>query len=123
MEKVQVLSMVLSLALVLIVLHLIRKRYLREQDSLLWLLCCVIVFVFSLSTELLERTAMLLGVQYAPSLLFLVGIMLCLLLILHITVIVSRLAERVIRLTQELGLVRHELEKRERGTEERTWSI
>ena len=65
----------------------------------------------------------MLGVKYAPSLLFLVGILVCLMLILHMTVIVSRLAERVIRLTQELGLMRHELEKYENKNGERQpWS-
>jgi hypothetical protein len=111
MEKVQVLAMGLSLALLVFVLHLIRKRYLREQYSLLWLLFCVIIFVFSISTQWMEGAASLLGVKYAPSLLFLVGILLCLMLILHMTVIVSRLAERVIRLTQELGLMKHQMDK------------
>jgi hypothetical protein len=118
LEKVQVLSMVLSVILLVLVLHLIRKRYLREQYSLLWLLFCVIMFVFSLSTPLLQGTANLLGVKYAPSLLFLVGIMVCLLLILHLTVVVSKQAERVIRLTQELGLIRNRLEQIELGAGE-----
>jgi hypothetical protein len=115
MERVQVLSMALSLGLLIVVLQLMRKRHLREQYSLLWLLFCLILFVLSLSTQLLEGTAALLGVKYAPALLFLVGIMVCLVLILHLTVVVSRLTERVIRLTQDLGMTKHELDKFEQG--------
>lgn len=117
MEKVQVITMALSLALFVFVLQLIRRRYLREQYSLLWLLFCTIIIIFSLNTRLLDTTATLLGFKYAPSLLFLVGITLCLLLILHLTVVVSRLAERIVRLTQELGLMKHELEKNEQGAQ------
>nr|WP_255570279.1 DUF2304 domain-containing protein [Cohnella sp. CFH 77786] len=108
-------SMALSLGLLFAVLHLMRKRYLREQYSLLWLLFCLVLFVFSLNTRLLEGTAALLGVKYAPALLFLVGIMVCLMLILHLTVVVSRLTERVIRLTQEMGMAKHQLEQLEQG--------
>ncbi|MDB4866120.1 MAG: hypothetical protein JWR03_453 [Cohnella sp.] len=117
MEKVQIWTTGLSLALLIFVLQLIRKRYLREQYSLLWLLFCVIIIVFSLNTKLLNWTAAQLGIFYAPSLLFLVGIALCLLLILHLTVVVSRLMERTVRLTQELALMRHDLEKSEKGTD------
>ncbi|TJY40795.1 DUF2304 domain-containing protein [Cohnella pontilimi] len=117
MEKVQIVTMALSLALLVLVLQLIRRRYLREQYSLLWLFFCAIILVFSLNTKLLDTTAALLGFKYAPSLLFLVGITLCLLLILHLTVVVSRLAERIVRLTQELGIMKHDLEKYEQGAD------
>jgi hypothetical protein len=110
-EKVQVLSMLLSVALVLFVLHLIRKRHLREQYSLLWLLFGIIMFVLSINTGWLNRMAAAVNVFYAPSLLFLAGIILCFLLILHLTVVVSKQTERIIRLTQELALMRGEMDK------------
>lgn len=111
MERVQALSIVLSAGLVFAVFYLMRRRLLREQYSLLWLLFGLILFILSLSTTLLEGAASLLGVKYAPALLFLVGIMVCLVLILHLTVVVSRLTERVIRLTQELGMAKHQLDR------------
>lgn len=117
MEKVQVVSMVASLALLAVVLHLIRKRHLREQYSLLWLLFCLLLFALSLSTRFLESAASLLDIRYAPALLFLAGIVVCFILILHLTVVVSRLTERMIRLTQELGMTQHRLEESNKGAE------
>lgn len=108
MEKVQVISLVLSIALVIFVLRLIHRRYLREQYSLLWLLFGVVMFILSTNTTWLKQLATTVGIYYAPSLLFLVGIILCLMLILHLTVVVSKLTERVVRLTQELSLLRNE---------------
>lgn len=108
MEKVQVISLVLSITLFLVVLRLIHRRYLREQYSLLWLFFGLLMFVLSTSTNWLNRLASVIGIYYAPSLLFLVGIILCLMLILHLTVVVSKLTERVVRLTQELSLLRNE---------------
>lgn len=101
-------SLVLSVVLCVVVLRLIQRRYLREQYSLLWLLFGVLMFVLSTHTGWLNQLAASVGIYYAPSLLFLVGIILCLLLILHLTVVVSKLTERVVRLTQELSLLRNE---------------
>ncbi|KIL37691.1 hypothetical protein SD71_03630 [Cohnella kolymensis] len=111
MERVQVLSLCLSVALIVFVLHLIRRRALREQYALLWLFFGLVMLVLSIKTSWLEWMAEAVNVFYAPSLLFLVGIVLCFLLILHLTVVVSKLTERIIVLTQEIGLIRNELEK------------
>jgi hypothetical protein len=111
-------AMAVSIVFVLIVLHLIRKKHLREQYSLWWLLFGLAMIVLSVGTSWLEWSARLFGVQYAPALLFLVGIIFCLILILHLTVVVSKLTERVVRLTQEAGLLRHELERLKREREE-----
>jgi hypothetical protein len=108
MEKVQTIAVLLSIALLASVLRLIHRRYLREQYSLLWLFFGVVILGLSINTNWLEHLAKAVGIYYAPSLLFLVGIILCLLLILHLTVVVSKLTERVVRLTQELSLLRSE---------------
>lgn len=71
------------------------------------------MLVLSIKTSWLEWMAEAVNVFYAPSLLFLVGIVLSFLLILHLTVVVSKLTERIIVLTQEIGLIRNELEKHE----------
>lgn len=114
MERVQILSMCLSFALILFVLHLIRRRILREQYSLLWLFFGLVMLLLSINTQWLEWLADRVNIYYAPSLLFLVGITLCFLLILHLTVVVSKMTERIILLTQEMGLVKNELEKYEK---------
>jgi hypothetical protein len=103
--------MCLSISLILFVLHLIRRRTLREQYSILWLLFGLVMFVLSINSSWLERLAASVDILYAPSLLFLVGILLCILLILHLTVVSSKQTERIILLTQEMGLLRYELEK------------
>lgn len=103
--------MAVSVVFLLIVFHLIRKKHLREQYSLLWLLFGLAMTILSIGTSWLEWLAEQFDVKYAPALLFLVGIIFCLVLILHLTVVVSKLSERVVRLTQETGLLRSELEQ------------
>lgn len=108
MQRVHIISLALSISIFVVVLRLIQKRYLREQYSLLWLLFGVVLFALSINTRWLDWLAQVAGVYYSPSLLFLIGIIICLMLILHLTVVVSKLTERVVRLTQELSLLRNE---------------
>lgn len=115
MERIQILSMLLSSSLILFVLHLSRRRMIREQYCLLWLLFGLVMLILSMNTGWLEHLASQVHIVYAPSLLFLVGITLSFVLILHLTVIVSKLTERIVLLTQELGLMKHEQELYEKA--------
>jgi hypothetical protein len=107
--------MLLSLSLILFVMHLGRRRVIKEQYCLLWLLFGVVMLVLSMNTGWLEHLASYARIVYAPSLLFLVGITLSFVLILHLTVVVSKLTERIVLLTQELGLMKHEHELYEKA--------
>ncbi len=59
----------------------------------------------------LERFADLVGVAYAPSALFLVALGFILLLLLHFSLVISRLADQTKVLAQRLGLVQNELDE------------
>lgn len=111
MREIIMISLTLSVSFTLMLIHFIRKKYLREQYALLWLLFGVGMIGLSLSTVWLDIIAQLLNIYYAPSLLFLMGIIFCLTLILYLTVVISRLSDRIIRLTQEIGILKHRLEK------------
>ncbi|MCL6549304.1 MAG: DUF2304 domain-containing protein [Alicyclobacillus sp.] len=97
-------SIAFSLFFIFFVIELVRRGSLREQYSLLWLAFGVVMLVFSASTRLLRLVAGWFGVYYAPSLLFLFGLICAFALLLHVTVVISRLTDRVVRLTQELGI-------------------
>jgi hypothetical protein len=107
-------TIVFSLFFVLAVVELVRRGKLREQYSLLWLGFGLILLVLSASKRLLGILANWFGVYYAPSLLFLFGLLFAFALILHITVVISRQTDRVIRLTQELAITQHRLAELEK---------
>lgn len=111
MKDIFLFSLSISLVFVLIILDLVRKKRLKEQYSLLWLFFGFSMIVISTNSTWLDTLAKVLGVQYPPSLLFFIGVLICLVLILHITVVVSKQSERIVRLTQEVGILRHELQK------------
>jgi hypothetical protein len=105
-DRVQWVSVLASGALLAIVLELVRSRRLREQYSLLWICTAVVLLVLSGSRELLDRLARALGIHYPPSALFLVGFAFGLLILLHFSVVHSRLSRDVKTLAQEIALLK-----------------
>jgi hypothetical protein len=111
--RIQLLAIVASGILLLIVLELVRRRRLLERYALLWLLSGIVLLVLSTFRGLLEDAARVIGVEYPPSALFFIAFAFVLLLLLHFSVAVSRLADQSKVLAQRLAL----LEKRVRDVE------
>ncbi|MCE2488944.1 MAG: DUF2304 domain-containing protein [Anaerolineae bacterium] len=101
-----------SLGALLLVLELVRRRHLREEYALLWLATGVVLLLLSLSRPLLDFLAGLTGIFYPPSALFLVALLFVLTILLHFSVILTRLTQQNRELAQQLALLRHDLEQR-----------
>jgi len=99
-----------SLGLTLVVLELIRRRTLKDELWLPWLVVTVTPLVMSFWIRPWAALAHWLGIVYEPALLFVLGILLCLALILYLTVVVSSLMRQNLRLAQDVALLRHRLE-------------
>ncbi len=99
-----------SLVFLVVVLEFVRSKKLKEQYSLLWLLIGGVMIILALWRNLLNLVAAWLGIYYAPSLLFMVGILFSFALILHYSVIISRLHTQNVRLAQEIGILNKKIE-------------
>ena len=113
--RVQIVAILGSLALLVGVLELVRSRRLLERYAIVWLLSGLVLLGLAIWKGLLERVASAVGVYYAPSAFFVIAFAFILVLLLHFSVAVSRLAEQSKLLAQRLAL----LEERERRLEER----
>lgn len=111
---VQWISIAVSLFVLILVVHLIRKRALREDYSILWFMATLAMLAMSLDRHFIHRAADFFGVAYPPSLLLLGAIFVGFVLAMHFSIALSRLSEQNKRLAQEVALLRLELE--ERGT-------
>jgi hypothetical protein len=103
-------SVLASLAALLFVLELVRRRRLSEQYSLLWLATAVVMLVLSVWRDGLHMLAALVGIAYPPNLLFLVALLFVLLLLLYFSVIITRLTRESKAAAQEIALLRVELD-------------
>lgn len=102
-----------AFVLFLIVLELVRRRRLMERYALLWLFCAGLLFALAVWSGLLDVVSDALGIAYAPSALFVVAFIFVLILLLHFSVAVSRLADQSKVLAQRLALAEERLRRYE----------
>jgi hypothetical protein len=113
--KVSIAATIASLLLLLAVFELIRSRRLRERYALLWLLTGVVLLVLSAWRGGLNTIAGWLGVRgYPPAVLFAVGLLFVILVLLHYSTVISRLADQNVILAQRLALLETKLDERDR---------
>ncbi|VAV82758.1 hypothetical protein MNBD_DELTA01-1755 [hydrothermal vent metagenome] len=106
---VQLISIIVVIVLFVLVIDFIRRGLLKEKYSVLWLILIAVVGLFAVWRDLLDRVAMLVGVKYPPSLLFLMAFVFVLLILLHFSVVISVLTERNKKLAQEVAIIKDEL--------------
>jgi hypothetical protein len=110
-------AIVASALTLLGVLELVRRRKLREEYSLLWVLTAVGMLVLSSWYGLIGWLTGLIGAVTPTTTLFLFALLFLLLISIHFSTVLSRLAQQVRRTAQELAVLRAELQmaRRDRG--------
>ncbi len=104
MLKIQIITGAVSVLLLFVIFELIRRRRLKEEYSLLWLLSGIVILVFSIRPSLLNIISKILGMYYLTTL-FVISFLFLLLIVLHFSTVISRLSEENEELTQELSLL------------------
>ena len=109
--RVQLVAILGAGVLLLSVLELVRRRRLLERYALLWLLSSIILLGLAIWRGFLEDIATAIGVAYPPNALFLIAFLFILLLLLHFSVVVSRLADQTKVLAQRLALLQAKMDE------------
>ena len=110
-SRIQVVSVIVMLAVFVLIFELVRRRRLMERYALLWLFSAIVLLALALLQGLLESFARLVGIAYAPSALFAVVMACGLLLMLHFSLVISRLTDQTKLLAQGLGRVQQQVEE------------
>jgi hypothetical protein len=113
--RIQILSIIGSVFFLMLIGRLILKGKLREEYAIIWVVCTVVLLVLSFWRTGLERAASLLGVFYAPSLIFLAALFGIIVFLVHLTVVATRLEHQNRLLAQELALLRNELRESQKA--------
>ena len=71
MDRLQIVAVAISVALLLGVPELVRRKQLTEEYSFVWILCALALLGLSLARDLLDRMAIGLGIFYPPAALLL----------------------------------------------------
>ena len=109
-DRVMVFGIIASLAAILFILELVRRRKLREDYSLLWLATGIVLLLLSLSRPALDTIANALGViTYPPAALFAVAILFVLFILLQFSIALTKLSRENKQIAQQMAILSYEL--------------
>ena len=113
--KIQIIVGLLSLILLLITFELIRKKRLREEYAILWLFTGIVVLMLSLWPEffLSQFFARITGIFYLSAIVV-IAFLFLLLIVLHFSVVISKLTNQNKELAQRYGLLELEINELKR---------
>ncbi len=112
MAKIQIIAIAISLLFLLYIIRLIIKGKLREEYSIVWIVCTIVLILFSFWRNGLEVMANLLGVYEAPNLIFTGAIFAILIYLLHLSVVISKLQSQNKQLAQDIAMLKEKMEKK-----------
>jgi hypothetical protein len=101
----KIFAVIVSLAIFVVIISLVRNRKLKEEYSWLWLLTGFFIFVLVVWYDLLVKLTALIGAVAPTTTLFIFSILFLVLLSLHFAIRVSRLSDQLKNIAQKISLL------------------
>jgi len=100
----------------LLTFELVRRKHLRPEYALLWAALALLTLIVALVPGVIELLIRLTGMTYQSSVIVLLFVFTAVML-MNYSVIASRHGGRIVRLTQEVALLRLEIQRLRNGKE------
>lgn len=104
-------ALIFSIAFIIFIINLVRKNKLDEKYSILWLIASFVILIVAIFPKIITMFANKFNVYYPPTLMLLFAIIILGAYIVHISVVITRQNKMIVKLTQELGLLKEKIEK------------
>lgn len=111
--RIQIVAILATALLFGVVFEAVRRRRLMERYALLWLFCTAVLLGLAVWKDALEELASAVGIYYAPSALFAIALGFISVLLLHYSLVISRLADQSKVLAQRVSLLQQRVEQLE----------
>lgn len=105
-------AIIFSIIFIILILNLVRRNKLDEKYSILWFFLAVITLLVSIFPSIIETISEWFDVYYPPTVLLLFAVIIIMAYIVHITMVITRQNKMIIKLTQELAILKNEKEKK-----------
>jgi hypothetical protein len=115
-NRIQIIAIAGSISILIFIIVLIRQHRLKEEYSLLWLFFTVFILFFSVWRDGLEWISSLIGIAYPPAALFLILIMALFAIMIEFSLIISKQSFWIKSISQEIGLLKQELNELSKNT-------
>ena len=111
--RIQIVAILATTLLFVVVFEAVRSRRLMLWYALLWLFCTAVLLVHAVCIDALEELASAVGIYYAPSALFAIALGFISVLLLHFSLVISRLADQTKVLAQRVSILQARLDQLE----------
>src|SRR3954469_11397234 len=101
--RVRIVAVIVTAIMLGIVLELVRRRRLVERYALLWMTVALALLVLAIWNQLLSVASNAIGIEVPANALFIAAFAVAFLLLLHFSVITTRLSEETKILAQEVA--------------------
>jgi hypothetical protein len=114
----QILSIAGSFGLLGLLIFLIRKRKLKEEYAILWIVISVVFLVIAVFRGLIDWISQIFGIHYQPAALFIILIFCLYLLMLHFSIVTSDLRMKINTLLMKITLLEEEASRLRQGSDQ-----
>lgn len=102
---IQVVSVLVGFSMLFAILVFIYKGKLKKEYSIVWLGLSVAILIFSFWRDGIGIIATWVGVYYAPAFLFMIAFFIMLIMLIHLSLVISKLKNQVKELSQKMALL------------------
>lgn len=108
---------IVSIIFAFFVANLVINNKLLPKYSVLWIGYSIVLIIMSFSIKYIDIVAKILGVYYAPSVIFIFAILFFMFYTLHLSIVATKENYRTIKLTQELSILKERVKILEKSIE------
>ncbi len=116
---IYVLIRIIAIIFFIYVLGLIVKEKLKIKYCVLWLGYSLILILISFNVNFIEFISNELNIYYAPSTIFLIGLIFLMVYILHLSIVITKQDKYIVNLVQEVSLLKQRVLKNEENLDEK----
>lgn len=120
--RLQIIAILTAICFMVFIFRLITKGKLREEYSFVWITLTALLLLFSIWRDGLDVIAGLLGIYYAPSLIFLGAIFAIVIFLVHLSVVNSKQHQQIKDLAQEMALLKEQIKENNNSSDNKTVS-
>lgn len=110
--KLTITIICISLFFLLYICNNIKNGFLSTKHSLVWIVVFLLLIIFALTNGFLMKIASFFGIVTVSNMLFFFGFVFLIFITFNLTKIISKLNKEIIILTQELGILKNEINKK-----------
>lgn len=109
--RLQIVIGVIIVAMIFYIANMVRRKKIDLRYTLSWMCLGVVLLLLDIFPGIMEWLADLIGIKTPSNMVFFFGFILIVILVYSLTTSVSRLSDKSKKLTQEVALLREELER------------